>query len=193
MMEAERLLAEVRSRGMASHGGHLTPGINAIAAPIFDYRGYPATTITALGPAHSFDYQWNGAVAESLRRKTTDLSRKLWLQTTTRRPSEHLWRAPLRSTEESSIQPARGAPEDPTSLHPMRLCWPANSRIAQTLRRPALGHSSFGRRTASQPRQLPFSGETSPEDPNCSICESPLRSFAAHADRNVSAASVSDV
>lgn len=77
MVEAERLLAEVRSRGMARMAGTLTPGINAIAAPIFDYRGYPATTITALGPAHSFDYQWNGAVAESLRRKTTDLSRKL--------------------------------------------------------------------------------------------------------------------
>ena len=77
MAEAERLLADVRSRGLARMAGTLTPGINAIAAPIFDYRGYPATTITALGPAHSFDYQWNGKIAEALRRKTRDLSRKL--------------------------------------------------------------------------------------------------------------------
>jgi DNA-binding IclR family transcriptional regulator len=77
MAEAERLLSEVRSRGLARIAGDITPGINAIGAPVFDYRGYPATTISAIGPANSFDNHWNGTVAEALRRKTNELSRKL--------------------------------------------------------------------------------------------------------------------
>lgn len=75
--EAERLLKEVRNRKLARILGDITPGINALAAPIFDYRGYPATAITAVGPAGSFDTNWNGIVATALRRKSEEISRKL--------------------------------------------------------------------------------------------------------------------
>jgi DNA-binding IclR family transcriptional regulator len=77
MAEADRLLADARARGLSRITGDITPGINAMAAPIFDYRGYPATTITAVGPAGSFDHAWSGSVARALSRHASQLSRKL--------------------------------------------------------------------------------------------------------------------
>ncbi|MGH6990704.1 MAG: hypothetical protein ACREE3_12485, partial [Stellaceae bacterium] len=52
-------------------------GINALGAPVFDHRGYPATVITAIGPAGSFDSSWSGAVAAAMHQRTDELSRKL--------------------------------------------------------------------------------------------------------------------
>jgi hypothetical protein len=57
--------------------GDITPGINALGAPVFDHRGYPATVITAIGPAGSFDSSWSGSVATAMRQRTEELSRKL--------------------------------------------------------------------------------------------------------------------
>lgn len=75
--EVDRLLEDVRSRKIARITGDITPGINAIATPVFDYRGYPATVITAVGPSGSLDINWNGTVANALRRKSEEISRKL--------------------------------------------------------------------------------------------------------------------
>lgn len=88
MAEADRLLADVRARGLARIAGDITPGINAMAAPVFDNRGYPAAVITAVGPAGSFDYGWSGAVASALRKRTSDLSNRLGFtaSTATRQP-----------------------------------------------------------------------------------------------------------
>lgn len=77
MSAADKLLADVRARGLARIAGDITPGINAIAAPVFDNRGYPAAVITVVGPAGSLDYGWSGPVATALRKRTGDLSRKL--------------------------------------------------------------------------------------------------------------------
>jgi DNA-binding IclR family transcriptional regulator len=77
MAEADKLLADVRARGLARIAGDITPGINAMAAPVFDNRGYPAAVITAVGPAGSLDYGWSGAVATALRKRTGELSDKL--------------------------------------------------------------------------------------------------------------------
>lgn len=77
MAEAERLLAEVRARGLARIAGDITPGINAMGAPVFDHRGYPATVITAIGPDGGFDLRWNGAVAMALRQQAERLSHRL--------------------------------------------------------------------------------------------------------------------
>jgi len=75
--EVQRLLQEVRSRKIARITGDITPGIDAIAVPIFDYRNYPATVITAVGPSGSFDISWNGPVANALRRKCAEIASKL--------------------------------------------------------------------------------------------------------------------
>ena len=77
MAEAEHLLADVRQRGLSRIAGDITPGINALGAAVFDHRGYPATVITAIGPAGSFDSSWNGSVATAIRQRTEALSRKL--------------------------------------------------------------------------------------------------------------------
>jgi DNA-binding IclR family transcriptional regulator len=77
MSAAERLIAEVRCKGLSRIAGDITPGINAMAAPVFDNRGRPATAISAIGPAGSFDYGWTGSVASALLRRTSQLSRKL--------------------------------------------------------------------------------------------------------------------
>jgi len=77
MAEAEHLLADVRQRGLSRIAGDITPGINALGAPVFDHRGYPATVITAIGPAGSFDSSWSGPVAAAMRQRTEELSRKL--------------------------------------------------------------------------------------------------------------------
>jgi DNA-binding IclR family transcriptional regulator len=77
MSDADKLLTDVRARGIARIAGDITPGINAVAAPIFDNRGYPAAVITAVGPAGSFDYGWSETVATTLHKRTGELSRKL--------------------------------------------------------------------------------------------------------------------
>jgi DNA-binding IclR family transcriptional regulator len=89
MAEADKLLADVRARGLARIAGDITPGINAMAAPVFDNRGHPAAVITAVGPAGSFDYGWSGDVANALRKHTGNLSRKLGFtsSTVTRQPA----------------------------------------------------------------------------------------------------------
>jgi DNA-binding IclR family transcriptional regulator len=81
MAAAEKLLADVRARGMARITGDITPGINAMAAPVFDNRGYPAAVITAVGPVGRFDHSWSGSVATALRKRTGELSRKLGFTT----------------------------------------------------------------------------------------------------------------
>jgi DNA-binding IclR family transcriptional regulator len=82
MAEAERLIDEVRSKGLARIAGSITSGINAMAAPVFDHRGHPATAISAIGPAGSFDYGWTGSVGSALLRRTSELSRKLGFRRT---------------------------------------------------------------------------------------------------------------
>ena len=77
MAEADRLVTEVRARRLARITGDITPGINAMAAPVFDSRGYPAAVISAIGPAGSFDSSWTGTVATALRRQCEEVSRQL--------------------------------------------------------------------------------------------------------------------
>ena len=77
MAQAERLLAAVRDRGLSRIAGDITPGISALAAPVFDNRGYPATVITAIGPRGAFDSNWNGPVANAMKIHTAELSGKL--------------------------------------------------------------------------------------------------------------------
>lgn len=74
---AERMLSEVRARGLSRIEGDITPGISALAAPVFDYRGHLATVITAIGPRGGFDPRWNGPVAAAMRRDTARLSAHL--------------------------------------------------------------------------------------------------------------------
>jgi DNA-binding IclR family transcriptional regulator len=75
--EAKTLLAEVRRRGLGRVSGEMMAGVSALSAPVFDYRGYPATVLTAMGARESFDARWNGKVAETLKREAQRVSRTL--------------------------------------------------------------------------------------------------------------------
>lgn len=77
LAQAERLLEEVRDRGLARIAGDITPGISALGAPVFDNRGYPATAICAIGPRGAFNSNWDGPIANAMRLRTSELSRKL--------------------------------------------------------------------------------------------------------------------
>ena len=77
MAQAERLLADVRARGLTRIAGDITPGISALAAPVFDNRGYPAAVISAIGPVGALSSNWNGPVTKSMKLRTAELSRKL--------------------------------------------------------------------------------------------------------------------
>ena len=70
-------LADVRARGLSRSVGEVVPGINAMAAPVFDHRGEMVVSITAIGPAAVFDTHWDGAIARELRACATQVSQRL--------------------------------------------------------------------------------------------------------------------
>ena len=75
--EFERELAEVRAHGISRSEGEIVPGVNAMAAPVFDYHGALALAITAIGPAGVFDAAWDGPIARALRGCADQISQRL--------------------------------------------------------------------------------------------------------------------
>lgn len=75
--EVESLLAAVRQRRLARVTGDLVPGVNAIAAPIFDHKGRAAAAIGALGRSQDLDAAWQGKVAQSVSRVAAEISKRL--------------------------------------------------------------------------------------------------------------------
>jgi DNA-binding IclR family transcriptional regulator len=75
--EFERELREVRARGAARSEGETLPGVNAIAAPVFDHESRIVLAVTAIGPASIFDPAWDGAIARELRACAARISRRL--------------------------------------------------------------------------------------------------------------------
>ena len=76
----ERELVEVRANGLSRSEGDTVPGVNAMAAPVFDYKGSIALAITAIGPAGVFDSSWDGPIADALRDSATQISQRLGLR-----------------------------------------------------------------------------------------------------------------
>lgn len=74
---AQALWQEVRARGLARVVDTLLPGIVAFCAPVFDADGHLVLGITTLGPAATFDPDWDGAVATPLRAAARQLSADL--------------------------------------------------------------------------------------------------------------------
>ncbi|TFY97843.1 IclR family transcriptional regulator [Ramlibacter rhizophilus] len=77
MAEVERMLVEVRERGIARVVDVLLPGVAGFCAPVFDADGHLALGIVAMGPTGSFDADWKGAVAGPLRECASQLSSDL--------------------------------------------------------------------------------------------------------------------
>lgn len=73
----EAQLAEVRSHGLSRSVGEVLPGVNAMAAPVFDHTGAMVLAMTAIGPAAVFDTRWDGAIARALRACAAQASQRL--------------------------------------------------------------------------------------------------------------------
>ena len=73
----EKQLIEVRARGLSRSVGEVVPGVNAIAAPVFDHTGAIVLALTAIGSAGVFDTRWDGAIARALKAAAEQVSRRL--------------------------------------------------------------------------------------------------------------------
>lgn len=72
--ELDKLLLEVRQRGLGRVVDTLLPGIAGFCAPVFDFDGHMVLGIVALGSVATFDSRWDGAVAKALRAAAAQLS-----------------------------------------------------------------------------------------------------------------------
>ena len=75
--EFEKQLGEVRAHGLSRSVGEVLPGVNAMAAPVFDHTGAIALSVTAIGPAAVFDTRWDGALARAIRACAAQASQRL--------------------------------------------------------------------------------------------------------------------
>lgn len=77
MAQVRELLDDVRRRGASRVVDTLLPGIVGFCVPVFDSDGHMVLGVVALGPAGSFDADWDGAVARPLRAMAAQLSSDL--------------------------------------------------------------------------------------------------------------------
>lgn len=84
----DQLFATVRATGVGWTEGGINPTINAVSAPIFDYRGVLVAALSTLGPAHDLDVSPDGSVATQLRKFAGEISADLGYTA-----SSEFWRA----------------------------------------------------------------------------------------------------
>jgi DNA-binding IclR family transcriptional regulator len=77
LTEANRLLADVRRRGLARVVGTLLPGVGGFCAPVYDADGHLVLGVVALGSLASFEVAWDGPVAAQLGAAARQLSSDL--------------------------------------------------------------------------------------------------------------------
>lgn len=75
--QVEKMLVEIRKRGLSRSVGHPTPGVNAFSAPVFDYSGNIVLAITLMGSSGIFDTSWDGPQANAVRACAEEVSRRL--------------------------------------------------------------------------------------------------------------------
>ena len=76
---------EARRRGLAEVHGDLVPGVNAIAAPVFNQKDHIVGVIGAVGRSEDLDVSYDGAVAGALRRTAAEISRRMGREPQTNR------------------------------------------------------------------------------------------------------------
>jgi DNA-binding IclR family transcriptional regulator len=74
---AKAMMNETREHGLGRVTGSLLPGINGLAAPVWDASEHMCLSLVSLGASASFDASYEGAIANSLRRQAARLSAQL--------------------------------------------------------------------------------------------------------------------
>ncbi len=75
--QLEKVLNEIRKRGISRATGNLTPGINGFSAPVFDHSGSMVAAITSLGSVGDFNVEWDSPVAAAMISAADKLSKRL--------------------------------------------------------------------------------------------------------------------
>ena len=75
--EFEKQLADVRAHRVSRSVGEVVPGVNAMAAPVFDHTGAMVLAITSIGSAAVFDTRWEGTIARALKARADQASLRL--------------------------------------------------------------------------------------------------------------------
>lgn len=74
----EAMLAEVRALGFAAtRGQHKVPGVEAVAAPVFNFKNEITMSVLVVGVQGMFDISPDGEVVTSLKRHAAALSERL--------------------------------------------------------------------------------------------------------------------
>jgi len=72
------MLAEVRALGFAAtRGQHKVPGVEAVAAPVFNFKNEITMSVLVVGVQGMFDISPDGEVVTSLKRHAAALSERL--------------------------------------------------------------------------------------------------------------------
>jgi DNA-binding IclR family transcriptional regulator len=72
-----RILDDIRRARLSRVEGTLLPGLNAMAAPVFDYRGKLSSVIGLVGHRDSLDMDAAGPIAQMLKSTAAELSARL--------------------------------------------------------------------------------------------------------------------
>jgi DNA-binding IclR family transcriptional regulator len=75
--EIKLKLDEVRRHGLSRAISNPTPGVNAFAAPVFDYSGNIVLSITLMGSSGIFDTAWKGKEATAIKACAAEVSKRL--------------------------------------------------------------------------------------------------------------------
>lgn len=73
----EKVLNEIRDKGLSRASGSLTPGINGFSAPVYDHTGGMVAAITSLGSIGEFDVDWQSDTARAMLAAAATLSHRL--------------------------------------------------------------------------------------------------------------------
>lgn len=70
-------LLEIRQQGLVRALGHPIPGINALAAPVFNHQGHMVLAIAAISSVEQCSADWDSPAAQQLTRCANALSKQL--------------------------------------------------------------------------------------------------------------------
>ncbi len=73
----EKIIGQVQENRLAAIKGTMLPGVNALAAPVFDYNGKLSSVIGLVGRKESFDPSSKGRAAEVIAEVAMEISRDL--------------------------------------------------------------------------------------------------------------------
>lgn len=102
--ELNNLVAEIRKRRLSRAPSALLPGVDAIAAPVFDYRGHLVAVMCVVARSEAKITGWNGSAVRALTEVAADVSVRLGFMNDEEYPAPAL---PISSNESEQARGRR--------------------------------------------------------------------------------------